>query len=257
VKLWPRPSKRKRAASTTTESRAVEVGGAVIAFEVRRSTRRRKTVQVRVDRSIVTVAVPSKLSSSAVDDIVRKRADWIQRQLAVQPVSTAARQFISGETVPYLGRDVRIRIEPGDDTTVRVRMLRGSFTIEVPTTLVGDERREAIGDALEVWYRNRAAERIPASVERWSAVTGHEPSRVLIRNQKRRWATCGADGALRFNWRLVLAAPALLDYVVIHELAHLAVPNHSPAFWSEVKRWMPDHRKRRFQLRVAEHSMTR
>ena len=255
VKLW-RPSKRQHAAAVTPDRRTVEVEGASLDFEVRRSTRRRKTVQVRVDRGLVTVAVPSRLPWSEIDDIVRKRAGWIHRQLAGPPAPTTWRRFISGETEPYLGRDVRIRIEPRDDESVTVRLLRGVFAIEVPTTLADDERREAIGDALEAWYRDRAAERIAASVERWTAATGRQPRCVLIRNQKRRWASCGTDGTLRFNWRLVLATPALLDYVVVHELAHLAVPNHSPAFWFEVERWMPDHREHRAALRAAEPSMT-
>jgi predicted metal-dependent hydrolase len=73
---------------------------------------------------------------------------------------------------------------------------------------------------------------------------------VLIRNQRRRWGSCGGDGTLRFNWRLVHAARPLLDCVVVHELAHLAVRNHSSDFWAQVAQIMPDHLERRAALRA-------
>lgn len=263
MKLWRRSSKRapsrKRPSARVAipaEPGRIEVDGGTIEFEVRRSTRRRKTVQVRVDRGQVIVAAPSNLSTATVDQIVRKRAVWIQQQLAEQPLVSALREFESGETVPYLGRNIRLQFEETSASKVSVRLLRGSFAIEVPTPLAAVERREAISEALEAWYRDRASERIAASVERWCTTTGHQPGPVLIRNQRRRWASCGADGTLRFNWRLVLGPTALLDYVVVHELVHLEVRNHSYAFWAGVERWLPDYRERRTQLRDAAPSMT-
>ena len=79
--------------------------------------------------------------------------------------------------------------------------------------------------------------------------------RVLVRDQKRRWGSCSSDGSIRLNWRLVMLDPALIDYVVVHELAHLRVPNHSPRFWTEVERWIPDSRHRRRQLREAAKTL--
>jgi hypothetical protein len=78
----------------------------------------------------------------------------------------------------------------------------------------------------------------------------------MIRNQRRRWGSCSADGTLRFNWRLVMAPPAIIEYVVVHELAHLRVPNHSPAFWAEVARFIPDYKARRTALRQLGPSLS-
>ena len=74
------------------------------------------------------------------------------------------------------------------------------------------------------------------------------PSRVLIRNQRKRWGSCSSDGSIRLNWRIVMAEAALIDYVVVHELAHLAVMDHSPRYWSVVERALPDYKARRKRL---------
>jgi predicted metal-dependent hydrolase len=95
----------------------------------------------------------------------------------------------------------------------------------------------------------RAREAIDTAVRRWAPVVGRQPSRVLVRNQKRLWGSCSRDGTLRFNWRLVLLDQSLLDYVVVHELAHLLVRNHQPEFWSVVAAALPDFPERRARLR--------
>src|SRR3990170_282249 len=86
-------------------------------------------------------------------------------------------------------------------------------------------------------------------VECWTKVVELSPTRILIRDQRKRWGSCSADGTLRFNWRLILAPPTLIDYVVVHELLHLRVKNHSRAFWTEMARFMPDYQTRRLALK--------
>jgi len=99
------------------------------------------------------------------------------------------------------------------------------------------------------WYRERAVERLGERTEHWAKVAGRKPTGVLIRDQRQRWGSCSPDGTLRFNWRIVMAAPTLIDYVVVHELAHMQVRTHSPAFWAEVGRLMPDYGIRRALLK--------
>ena len=91
------------------------------------------------------------------------------------------------------------------------------------------------------WYRGRAAERLPNVVERWWPQLGRgEVSQILIRDQRKRWGSCAPDGTLRFNWRAMMLEQALIEYVVVHELAHLTHRNHSTDFWGLVSKAMPD-----------------
>lgn len=96
--------------------------------------------------------------------------------------------------------------------------------------------------ALEKRYKDAAREYIPKRVDYYQTITGGNYSRISIRSQKTRWGSCSAKGTLSFNWRLMLAPPSILDYVVVHELCHLTHMNHSPAFWQTVEKAFPDYR---------------
>ena len=200
----------------------VRFGDATIAYEVRRSERRRKTVQITVDGGGVLVVAPAGTPDADVRAIVRRRAPWIIGHAADATLEAAPKRFVSGETLPYLGRNVRMVVESSAARSPRVRLDRGRFRIAVPEGLDGSERAERVRRAVVGWYRTRAAERLRAGVERWRPRlgVGAAPT-VLIRDQRRRWGSCAPDGTLRFNWRAVMLAPALIDYVVVHELAHL------------------------------------
>ena len=120
----------------------------------------------------------------------------------------------------------------------------------MPNTLDGSDRSESIRRAVVGWYRGRAAERLPDVVERWWPRLGRgEKSRILVRDQRQRWGSCAPDGTMRFNWRAMMLKPALIEYVVVHELAHLTHRNHSTDFWGLLSKAMPDAQQRRKSLR--------
>jgi predicted metal-dependent hydrolase len=125
-----------------------------------------------------------------------------------------------------------------------------SFKLTVPSTLDGSERAAATRKAIRKWYEKRAVERMRSRVEKWVRTIGASPARVLTRDQRSRWGSCSPNGTLRFNWRIVMAEPALIDYVVVHELAHLVVRTHSAEFWQQVARVMPDYKLRRARLKA-------
>ena len=237
--------------STTGRDR-VDVGDATIEYEVRRSARRRKTVEITVDRGVVHVAAPSSTPDRELRDIVRARAPWILRHLARATPETPSDPLVSGATLPYLGRNVRMVVETAEVPAVELRFDHWRFRIAVPPGLDAAERDAQIRSAAVAWYRARAAERLTACVERWWPRLGREaPSRVLVRDQRRRWGSCAHDGTLRFNWRVVMLEPGLIEYVVVHELAHLTVPNHSPEFWATVSAALPDVPDLRRRLRAV------
>ena len=240
----------------------VRCGETAIRFEVRRSARRRKTVRIVVEEGRVLAAAPEAMATEAIGAIVRRRAGWIRRRLAAPgpEAEPAPKRFVSGKTLPYLGRSVRLVVERGaagapaarfDHWRLRVAVSDGDGDSGGGGDADG-ERRERVRQAVRDWFRERAADRARANVARWLPRFGRaEAPEVLIRDQRKRWGSCAPDGALRFNWRVVMLPPRLLDYVVAHEIAHLAVPNHSPAFWSHLASAMPDWRERRARLREA------
>ena len=233
-----------------TQPSSVRFGDTTIEYQVRRSPRRKKTVQITVDGAGVQVAAPVTTLDDEIQAMVRKRAPWILQNAADVQLAVAPKRFVSGETLPYLGKNVRILIEPSGARSPQVRFDHWRFRIAVPRTMPDDQRRERIRNAIVAWYRLRAAVRMEAGVAKWWPKFGEgERPRILIRDQRQRWGSCAPDGTLRFNWRVVMLEPALAEFVVVHELAHLSIKNHSPEFWALVTRAVPDAQASRRRLR--------
>ncbi len=196
------------------------------------------------------VAAPVTTSSSELQAIVRKRAPWILSHASEATLEAAPKRFVSGETLPYLGRNVRMLIERADVRRPSVRFDHWRFRIIVPDSLRDEGRCQTISKAVIQWYRERAAETTASIVKRWWAQLGRGGiPKVLIRDQRQRWGSCAPDGTLRFNWRTVMLKPSLMEYVVVHELAHLTHRNHSTDFWGHLSKAMPDAQERRRRLR--------
>jgi predicted metal-dependent hydrolase len=235
-----------------TELSSIRFGDTSIDYTVVRSVRRKKTIEITLDHQDgVLVAAPSDTPPQQVADVVRKRGGWIIRKATESILYPLRKELVSGESIPYLGRQAKLLVEPGNVKKVKVAFSHWSFRVALPYGLVGEERRSAIAQALEKWYKGRAADRLTDRVGRWAPEVGCEPREVLIRNQRQRWGSCSPDGTLRFNWRVIQVEPCLIDYVVVHELVHCLVRNHSASFWDEVSRVLPDYRVRRQRLKEA------
>jgi predicted metal-dependent hydrolase len=233
-----------------TERGEVRFGDASIKFRVVRSPKRHKTIEITVDEpGVVTVTAPSDTPPERLEATVRRRARWIVQHNGAATAAPPIRRFVSGESLPYLGRSVRLTVHPTSDPKVEIRFHHWQFDVDVPRELEGEARRTKVMAAFEAWYRERAQLKLPPRVDRVASLLGVRPKAVLVRDQRVRWASCAPDGTLRFNWRAIMAPPAILDYVIAHELAHLRVRAHSPEYWAIVAQAMPDYRVRRERLR--------
>lgn len=233
-----------------TECGVVRYGNTDICYTVIRSVRRKKTVEITLDGTEgVLVAAPQAASSGDIRNVVLRRAGWILAKVNWDAPPTPSKLFISGETLPYLGREVRMDVRHDDVPAVRVKFIHWAFDVRVPSGLDGEARRDAIRDAFGRWYRRRAMDAVRKAAARWQSQLGVRPTRITVRDQRQRWGSCAPDGTLRFNWRIVMAESSLLDYVVVHELAHLLHRNHSRAFWMEIGRIMPNFQTYRKRLK--------
>ena len=234
----------------------VRFGDTDIEYEVRRSGRRKKTVQITVDGAGVQVTAPMNTPDSELQAIIRKRAAWILNHAHEAALKPAPKRFVSGETLPYLGRNVRLLVEVADVVSPEVRFDHWRFRLSVPAELEGEDRQRRIRRVIVDWYRERATQRLRSRVHRWWPRLGNggEP-KILVRDQRKRWGSCAPDGTLRFNWRVMMLEPSLVEYVVVHELVHLTVNNHSGDFWRMVASVLPDVERRRHRLREAGKSL--
>jgi len=232
----------------------LRVGDMLIHYHVVRSIRRKKTIEISLDPvKGVRVAAPIRTSDARIEEVVRSRAAWIAhttRDMAARPLP---RRYMDGETLLYQGRTLLLRVLPVTGSQARVALQESGLEVAVPEAALDVPASTQI--AVLTWYRRRALERLTAAVQHWSRIMGLQASQILVRDQKTLWGSCAADGTLRFNWRVIQVTPYLMDYIVVHELAHIKMRSHSPRFWKEVARYLPDHLVRRRTLRQAGRAL--
>jgi predicted metal-dependent hydrolase len=206
----------------------------------------------------VVLLAPVGIPVDRLDRVVHRKARWIVGKLrrgASLPTSLPPREFVSGETFRYLGRQYRLRVASEGSRRPSVSLRGGWLLVRVPGGLEGPERAEAVQQALVGWYRLHATERLPERVTFWSERFDIPMPTVLIRDQTKRWASCDRKRVMRFNWRIIQASMTLVDYVVVHELVHLSHREHTRDFWSVLGKAMPDYEHRRAALRLLGNAL--
>ena len=224
-----------------------------IPYRIRRSDRARRA-RILVGGEGVEVVVPRRFPEHRVEPFVREKRAWIERTLRRMAESDTERppaRLEHGGEVPYLGErlELRVRVEPG---RVRPHVARRGFVLHVA---VGHAGPEPLREALERWYRRRARHEVEPRLRAATRRAGTRFTRLQIRGQRTRWASCSSSGAMSFNWRLLLAPAAVLDYVVEHEVAHLEVQDHSRRFWALVEARCPEWREWEGWLRKHGHAL--
>ena len=206
-------------------------------YSVRRSTRARR-IRVTVDpHDGGEVVLAQRAAAREAAAAVAELRPWIEKRLA-EAEDVRERIARRGDTVPFLGADLRLVPEPR-----RTRAHRKGDALHVPAD-PGARR-----DALERWYRRTARAEIAPRLDDAAAAVGRSYTKLTIRDQRTRWGSCSAAGAMSFNWRLLLAPEPVLAYVVWHEACHLAVMDHSPRFWGLLERHLPGYAEPRRWLR--------
>jgi predicted metal-dependent hydrolase len=207
-----------------------------IDIEYRISPRRKSIgIMVTVEGRVV-VTMPRGTSRENLQRALDKHEAWMARKVAER--RAALSRLKDGEAY-LLGRAFRLAVLHGARGAVN---LNGE-EIRVPLT-EGDN----LWSRLVSWYAQRAFTLLQERVQHFGGSMNLAPGPVELKSWKRRWGECHPDGSLKFNWRLILCPPEVIDYVVVHELAHLKVPGHNPRFWSQVKKILPDCASRRHWL---------
>lgn len=210
---------------------------------------RRRTVSLVIDETAeLVVRAPMRMPLRDIERVVREKEDWIRRNRAMMRHrldNRPMRRYAEGEAFLWLGRELRLSLSPGER---RVRREDGLLRMpEVPC----DQRAALVAR----WYREEARRLLDERVRLWSALMGLTADRLTITSANRRWGSCSGRANLSFTARLVMAPLDVVDYVVVHELAHIAHKNHGAAFWELVAAQMPDYGLHRRWLAEQSHRM--
>ena len=203
----------------------------------------RKSVALIVDSDgKLIVRAPRRMSKRKLEAFVHEQTDWIREKQAQAKYEFELRQpkqFVDGEAFFYLGELIPLVTVDRKNPPL---VLNGRFELS----------RHSLSSAEQVfisWYRERAREHIGQLVDKISTIHGYRYQGVRITGARTRWGSCNSRGGLNFSWRLVMLPPEIIDYVVLHELVHTEIQNHSKAFWKKLDLGMSDSQERRRWLR--------
>lgn len=229
--------------------KTLQYGQETIPYVVRRvGSRRTLGIEVHPDGGVI-VRAPHDCSEDVIHERMRRRASWISRQIEdfarYQP-RTPQRQYLSGESHRYLGRQYRLKVVPSGESAVRLS--RGEMLV----TIAGTATPARVRSQLERWYRLRArqlfTEILDASITRFRRI---DRPRLIVRSMQSRWGSLSAAGSMTLNVRLAQAPRACIEYVIVHELCHALYRDHDKRFYRLLESMMPDWKKRKERLETA------
>jgi predicted metal-dependent hydrolase len=203
---------------------------------------KRRTIALIIERDgSFTVRAPMRAPRVAIETFIQQKTDWITRTRkkinSIEPI--VGKQYTDGETFLFLGSFFGLKLVGLQKPSLR---FDSGFTLSQTAQTKGEQ-------VFTRWYKERALEIISERVKQYAQQYNFAPKQVKISSAKTRWGSCSPDGTLNFTWRLVMAPLEVIDYVVVHELAHLRVKNHSIKFWKAVETIYPEYKKQRKWLK--------
>ena len=213
-----------------------------------RSKRKTVSLEVKRDGSLV-VRVPVFMTRGQVEELVNSKESWIRKkrkQVKVRLLESPTKQYTPGEEFWYLGNTYHLELIKEQETPLS---LGDKFYLV--------EKFQPEGRRIfEKWYKERGAIILKERVKNQAEVNGFSYTNVRVTSAKTRWGSCGAKGSLNFTWRLVMAPIEVIDYVIVHELVHLDIKNHSKSFWKEVGKLLPGYQQQQRWLKENGHRLT-
>jgi hypothetical protein len=219
---------------------------------MRSSRAKHVRLEVRIKTGL-TVVIPSSYRIEELFDLLRKKSRWILGKLAEYgkgQLFAAEKKLKNGDSIPYLGRHLKVVERHNPSKAVSVRLEKNQLLINLGS------RNGHLNLIVEWWYRQQAEKFIKNRADELCSLVGVTYDRLSIRRAKTRWGSCSRKGNLSFNWKLMMVPEPVIDYVIVHELAHLKEMNHSKNFWKLVDKHCPQWRKYRRWLNAQEAELT-
>ncbi len=215
-----------------------------INYTVKRSRKRRKTISLQIsNNSEVTICAPYFTPAGEINRFVREKQNWIQKTMQKQTsYLPKEKKYASGELFYYLGESFPLEVFFEESARKGLVFWRDRFYLN---------SCDAAVDGMSffiTWYKKKAREYLSKRVEFFSGKLSLQPRQVKITSAGKRWGSCSEDNNLSFSFRLIMAPPAVIDYVVVHELMHIREKSHSSRFWKLIEAVMPEYKIHRHWL---------
>ncbi|WP_407310234.1 M48 family metallopeptidase [Desulfosporosinus sp. SB140] len=214
----------------------------IIPYEERRSRHyRRITLSILDDR--VRISAPKNVSAKQLKDLLHAKQEWILTHWLenLEKQVHSLRQYVNGEHFPYRGQGLELCLKRHAQQSIRVSLEGQVLMVHVPHDLPEFQGSANIQDSVIAWYKAQARKVLKSKLDEQAKQMQVTYQDFRLKDQKTRWGSCSTRGNLNLNWRIIMAPEEVIDYLIIHELAHLTHPNHSERFWQRVGAFMPEY----------------
>ena len=235
--------------------RRIVLGSHAVEFALRRSSRR--SIGFMIDDDGLRVTAPRRVTLAEVDNAIRAKQRWILTKLhergerRLQQQQRQPLRWEDGAQLPYMGGEITLRLQPAVRSHCEFDPDSGVLSVGVAPGLSEWQLKERI----RLWYHAEASRMFEERLDLYAERMGVTYNRFALSSAGSRWGSCTIAGNIRLNWRLIHYPLALIDYVVVHELAHLREMNHSPRFWATVGEVYPDYDGARLALKKRSLEM--
>ncbi len=215
---------------------------------------RRRSVAIEIVKGQVVVRAPTIIDQQYLQKFLQTRQPWVREKLDQQRQRQAEipqRYYRSGEVFPYLGKDYRLDVSVGKEN--RITLIENVESARSIDVLLAP--RSQLRMKLRDWYRRQAETILQEKTDNYAAMLGVRVSAINLRLTKRKWGHCTHDGRIQYNWHIILAPEAVVNYLVAHEVSHRVHLNHSADFWHTVEQLCPDFRNQRQWLKRYGHQL--
>jgi len=227
---------------------SIEYGTTNISFNVIRKSNLKNTY-ICVNSEGVVVKTNRSTTIENINQMVQKKSSWISKKMEMFKTKPTKTKITTGSRLYYMGKSYYVNINKDKNIqTIEINFTHSKFYIITP--IIYEEIK--LNHTIEKFYKEKAIQKITPIIKKYSKIMGVEPKSVGFRYAKTKWGSCNSNNQLSFNYQLIKLPSSLIEYVVIHELAHIIHKNHSQEFWKEVYKYLPNYKTIKERIREFE-----
>jgi len=229
----------------------LKLGDKVITYEMKPHIMS-KRIKITINKDKVRVSFPQGLDIKKVKEFVEWKKEWIFNTLETyetQQAQIQVKNYIAGEEYLFLGKSFILRTQIHESINPAVELKPKEIWVYLPQHVPKKDWPLWVKAVLEAWYKERANDVFREKLNYYSRIMGLKYNQLRVKNQSTRWGSCSNKSNINLNWRVIMASDEVINYLIVHELAHLRYMNHSKDFWNLVGQFMPDYEKWRKWLK--------
>ena len=227
---------------------SIEYGTKKIVFDIERKASLKNTY-IHVDSDGVVVKTNDTTTIEDINKMLESKQRWISKKLDIFKRVAINKEISTGSRLYYMGKSYYVNMIKNESMSkISINFTHSKFNITTPQKYSDTQ----LHNAVENFYKLRAIEKIVPLTKKWAKKMGVEPEHISFRYSKNRWGSCSSTNRISFNYHLVKLSSSLIEYVVIHELAHIVHKNHSKEFWKLIHKYLSDYKVKEDKIRVFE-----